>query len=91
MRRLEGGDEVVVRSQDGTAASVHVLPNTAPSADEAAVLAAVQEGGGRGDRIDRALFRVRVRDLAAGPASLTIVALEPSGTRNVHRLNVTIP
>ena len=92
MRRVSGEEvEVIVRSQDGTADSVHVLPNLAAGAGEAEVLALVKQGQGHAERIDRALFRVRVRNLAAGPAVFTVVALEPSGTRNVQRINVTIP
>jgi hypothetical protein len=83
--------EVIVRSQDGTAESVHVLPNLAAGVDDAGVLALVQQGQGRADRLDRALFRVRLRQLAAGSATLTVVAFEPSGTRSVQRINVTVP
>jgi alpha-amylase len=92
VRRVNAEEvEVVVRSEDGTVDSMHVLANLAAGTNEEEVLDRVQQGQGRADRIDRARFRLRVRDLGAGPAALTIVAFEPSGTRNVQRINVTVP
>jgi hypothetical protein len=92
MRRVNGNEvEVVARSQDATADSVHVMANLDAGLDDAAVLALVQQGRGRADRIDRALFRVRLRDVPAGAAAFTVVSLEPSGTRNVQRIDVKVP
>ena len=51
----------------------------------------VEGGQGRCDRIDRALFRGALRDVAPGSASLTIVTFEPTGTRNIQRVTVAVP
>jgi alpha-amylase len=92
LRRLPSGDvEALVRSTDGTADRVHVLANVPATATEAGVLALVEEGRGKSDRIDRALFRTTLPGLAAEAAAVTLVTLEPSGTRNVQRIDVTVP
>jgi hypothetical protein len=92
MRRMSPQEvEILVRSRDGTADSVHVLPNVPSSVNDAGVLAMTKEGQGRSDRADRALFRTVVRDLAPGAARLTIVTFEPTGSRNIQRVNVTVP
>jgi alpha-amylase len=92
VRRLSPDEvEVVVRSRDATADGVHVLASLPASTTDAAVLTMVNEGRGRCDRIDRLLFKVWLRDVAAGPRTLTIVTFEPTGTRNVQRATVTVP
>jgi hypothetical protein len=92
VRRVNANEvEVVVRSQDGTADTVHIMANLAATVDEAGVLALVKQGRGRADRIDRALFRMTLRDVAAGVHALTTVAFEPNGTHNVQRLDVKMP
>jgi hypothetical protein len=92
VRRVNTNEvEVVVRSQDGTADTLHVMVNLAATVDEPGVLALVKQGRGRADRIDRALFRMTLRDVAAGVHALTTVAFEPNGTHNVQRLDVKIP
>ena len=82
--------EVVVESRDGTADSVHVLSVPATTTD-AQMLTLVNAGTGRCDRIDRALFRTVVRDLPAGPATLVVVTFEPTGTRTIQHVPVTVP
>ena len=92
LRRLSPNEtEVLVRSQDGTADGVHVLANVPASTADAAILTMVEGGQGRCDRIDRALFRGAVRDVAPGSASLIIVTFEPTGTRNIQRVTVAVP
>jgi alpha-amylase len=92
LRRLSPNEtEVLVRSQDGTADGVHVLANVPASTGDAAILTMVEGGQGRCDRIDRALFRGALRDVAPGSASLTIVTFEPTGTRNIQRVTVAVP
>ena len=83
--------DVFVRSVDATANSVHVFAGLPSTMTEAQIIAMVTEGKGRSDRIDRALFRVRVQASGAGPHQLTIVAIEPSGTRNIQRLSAVVP
>jgi hypothetical protein len=92
LRRLPSGDvEALVRSPDGTADGVHVLANVAATVNDAGVLALVEEGRGKTERIDRALFRATLTGLAAGPGRLTLVTFEPSGSHNVQRVDVTVP
>ena len=83
--------EVLIRSVDATANSVHVFTGLPSTTTDSEISAMVTEGKGRADRIDRALFRAKVPATGAGPHQLTVVALEPSGTRNILRLNALIP
>lgn len=51
----------------------------------------VNDGRGRCDRLDRALFKGTLRDVPPGSAALTIVTFEPTGTGNVQRTTVIVP
>ena len=90
--RLASGEvEVVVRSTDGTASAVHVLPAAAAATSDAAMIARARGGEGRAERIDRALFRRAIGNLSAGTTVLTLVGFEPIGTTNVQRVSVEVP
>lgn len=92
LRRVSANTvEVLVRSRDATANGVHVLTNVPASTSDAAVLAMVNDGRGRCDRLDRALFKGTLRDVPAGSAALTIVTFEPTGIGNVQRTTVIVP
>ena len=86
-----GDADVFIRSVDATANSVHVFAALPSATSEAQLVAMVSEGKGRADRIDRGLFRIRVPAAGAGPHQMTIVAMEPSGSRSIQRLSVTVP
>ena len=77
-------------STDATADSVHVFAGLPPTVTDAQVVAMVTEGKGRFDRVDRALFKGTVRANGSGPHALTIVALEPTGTRNIQRVSAVV-
>jgi len=79
-----------IRSIDATADSVHVFAGLPPATTDAQILAMVTEGKGRCDRVDRALFKGTVQAAGNGPHPLVIVAIEPSGTRNVQRMTATV-
>ena len=83
--------DVFVRSVDATADSVHVFAALPSTITDVQIVTMVNEGKGRADRIDRGLFKTRVRAAGAGPHQFTIVALEPSGTRSIQRLSVAVP
>jgi hypothetical protein len=83
--------EVWIRSLDLTADSVHVFPNLPASTTDAQVLAMAEEGRGRLDRLDRALFKGILRNLPVGTQSLTIVTFEINGTRGVKRVTAVAP
>jgi alpha-amylase len=83
--------EVFVRSVDATANRVHVFAALPSTITEPQIVTMVTEGKGRADRIDRGLFRTRVRAPGSGPHQITIVAMEPSGTRSIQRLSVAVP
>jgi hypothetical protein len=83
--------DVSIRSVDATANSVHVFAGLPSTTTEAEIATMVSQGRGRADRIDRGLFRGRVQASGAGPHQLTVVALEPSGTRNIQRLTAVVP
>jgi hypothetical protein len=90
--RLPSGEiEVLVRSTDGTANAVHVLPGVAAGTSEVELVARAKGGEGRADRIDRALFRRAAGNLAAGTSVLTLVTFETTGTNNVQRVSVEVP
>ena len=93
-RPVEGNaaeTEVLIRSTDQTADTVHVFANLPASTTEAQILADVTAGKGRLERFDRALFRGRLQDLPPGPNTLTIVTFEFTGTRSIRRITATKP
>ena len=83
--------QIDLASRDATADSMHVLANVPAGLDDAGVAALVKDGRGRCARIDRALFRSELDDLAAGKTTVTVVTFEMTGTRNVQRLVVQVP
>ena len=83
--------EVWIRSTDGTAERVHLFTGLAQTVTNEQVLQMAAEGKGRIDRIDRAIFRGRLTDVASGTRPLVVVTFEPSGTSNVQRLTAAIP
>jgi hypothetical protein len=85
----DGG--VWIRSSDQTATSVHVFANLPGDRTEAQILADVDRGEGRLDRIDRALFRGEVAGLRAGQNELTVVTFELSGNHSIQRLTAAAP
>jgi hypothetical protein len=91
MRRLTpaGDAEVVIRSVDFTADSVHVFANLPATTTDAQVIADARQGNGRLDRVDRALFRGTVRAQPRGN-TLRIVTFESTGTTAVNRANAVI-
>jgi hypothetical protein len=86
-----GAAEVWIRSADGTADSVHVFSDLPLTVSDAQVLQMVNDGKGRLDRVDRALFRGTLANIPSGTRSLVIVTLEPTGTRNVQRVTAIVP
>ena len=93
-RPVEGNateTEVLIRSTDQTADSVHVFANLPASMTEAQILAEVNAGKGRLERFDRALFRGRLQGLPRGTNTLTIVTFEFTGTRSIKRVTATMP
>jgi hypothetical protein len=93
-RPVEGNaaeTEVLIRSTDQTADTVHVFVNLPASTTEAQILADVNAGKGRLERFDRALFRGRIQDLPRGLNTLTIVTFESTGTRSIRRITATKP
>jgi hypothetical protein len=85
------GNEVWFRSADFTANQVHAFANPPAAMNDAAVLAAVTEGRGRLDRIDRHLFKGALQGLKKGTNSIAVVAIEPTGSRGVKRINTVVP
>ena len=83
--------EVLIRSTDQTADTVHVFANLPAGTTEAQILADVTAGKGRLERFDRALFRGRLQDLPPGSNTLTIVTFESTGTRSIRRITATKP
>jgi hypothetical protein len=83
--------EVWIRSVDLTADAVHVFANLPAATTDAQILAMTENGGGRLDRIDRALFKGVLRNLPRGSNALTIVTFEPSGTRSIKRVTAVAP
>jgi len=77
--------EAWIRSVDLTADAVHVFANLPAATTEPDILAMVNDGRGRAERIDRALFKVVLRNLPRGAVPLTIVTFEPSGNRSIRR------
>jgi alpha-amylase len=92
MRRTPNGElEVLVASKDRTANSVHVLANVPATLDDTAVVGLTTDGRGTGEPFGGGVFRTLLRNAAAGNTTLTVVTFEPTGTRKVQRLNVTVP
>jgi len=83
--------EISVRSTDGTADTVHVLVDVAAGTSDNQIQSSVTGGAGRLNRMDRSLFRATLGGLPAGTHTLTVVSFEPSGTRNIQRIPVSIP
>jgi alpha-amylase len=86
-----GGNQVWFRSADFTADQMYAFANPADSMNDAAILAAVTDGRGRLDRIDRALFSGALPGLKKGNNSIAVVAIEPSGRRGLKRVSVAVP
>jgi hypothetical protein len=86
-----GDVEVLIRSVDLTADSVHAFPNLTAETSDAQILAMTADGRGRLERIDRALFKGTVRNLPPGEGSLTVVTFESTGTHGIQRMPVTVP
>lgn len=82
--------DIWIRSLDATADSVHVLAGLPAGVTDAQIFAMVNDGRGRCDRIDRALFKGRVETSGTGAQRLTIVTIEPSGTRNIQRVTASV-
>jgi len=82
--------EVWIRSTDLTADTLHVFANLPASTSESDIIAMVSEGKGRLERIDRALFKGTLRGLSRGNTTLTIVTVEPTGTRSIKRVTAVI-
>lgn len=59
--------------------------------NDAAILQAASGGNGRLDRIDRHLFKGVLQGLKQGSNSVAVVAVEPTGTRSVKRIAVSVP
>jgi hypothetical protein len=91
IRRLGTGIETDVRSTDATAERVHVFVDLPAATSEQAILARINQGEGRLVQVDRDLFRVQLGDVPTGSRVLTIVTIEPTGTRNVQRETVNVP
>jgi hypothetical protein len=75
-RPVEGNateTEVLIRSTDQTADTVHVFANLPASMTEAQILADVNAGKRRLELVDRALFRGRLQGLPRGTNTLTIL------------------
>ena len=86
-----GGVDVEVRSLEGTAERVHVFVDLPAAMSEQAIMNRVKQGEGRLDRVDRDLFRTRLPGVASGDHTLTLTTIEPSGNRNLERVQVTAP
>ncbi len=76
--------DLLVRSADQTADSVHVLLDLGAALDDAQVLALVGDGN-RAQEIDRDLFKRYFAGLTRGNHALTVVTFEMTGTWNVQR------
>jgi hypothetical protein len=83
--------EAWIRSIDLTADAVHVFANLPTTTTEAEILSMVNDGRGRAERIDRALFKTVLRNLPRGANALTIVTLEPTGNRSIKRVTAANP
>jgi hypothetical protein len=70
---------------------VHAFLDLPAATTDAAILGRVGEKEGRLDRVDRDLFRARFGDVGSGSHRLTIVSVEPSGTRGIQRETVVVP
>jgi glycosidase len=77
--------DLVVRSVDQTADTVHVLLNLPAATTDAQVLALVGPGN-RMSQIDRDLFKYGFFDIKNGNNVATVVTIEPTGTYNVQRI-----
>jgi hypothetical protein len=76
--------DLLVRSTDGTADSMHVFMNLGSALTDAEVLSLVN-GGNRAGQIDSDLFKFGLLDIKNGNNAITIVTYEFTGTYNVQR------
>jgi hypothetical protein len=83
--------EVWIRSVDLTADAIAVFANLPAATTDAQILSMTSNGGGRLDRIDRALFKGVLRNLPRGSNTLTIVTFEPTGTHSIKRVTAVAP
>jgi glycosidase len=91
VRASSGGVDLDVRSQDGTANSIHCLIDLPDDASEAAILERVSRNEGAMDRVDRDLFRLRAQAVQSGSHKIAIVTFEPTGRRSIRRESIVIP
>ena len=91
VRPAGGGVDIEMRSVDRTADGVHGFVDLPATTTQQAILARVDHGEGRLDRVDRDLFRMHLAGVPSGSHLLTIVTFEPTGTRGVQRETVMVP
>lgn len=77
--------DLVVRSTDKTADSVHVFLNLPAALTEQQVLAMVN-GNNKAGQVDRDLFKYGFSDIKNGNNVATVVTYEMTGTYNVQRI-----
>ena len=80
--------DLIVRSMDQTADSVHVFLNLPAALDDQSVLAMVNSGN-QAEQVDRDLFIYGFDPVRSGNNVLTIVTYEPTGNVNVQRVPAT--
>ncbi|MEA3366833.1 MAG: PEP-CTERM sorting domain-containing protein, partial [Planctomycetota bacterium] len=76
--------DLLVRSLDSTADTVHVLLDVGAALDESAVLAMLS-GGNKAEMIDRDLFKKYFAGLTHGNHAMTVVAFEMTGNVGIQR------
>lgn len=91
VKTAPGGIDVEIRSSDRTAERVHVFVDLPAGMSEQAIMARVDQGDGRLDRVDRDLFRTRLPGVASGNHTLTVATIELTGKRNLQREAVAVP
>lgn len=79
------GRDLLIRSTDLTADSVHVLWNLPAAMSEAAVLALVS-GSNAAEQIDRDLFSYQAGNVMSGNLAATVVTYEVTGNYAVQRI-----
>ena len=84
---IAGGDErdIIVRSLDLTAETIHVFANDGAALSDASFIARAQLGEGLAEQLDRDVFRLTQAGVASGNHAFTVVTIEPTGTTNVQR------
>ena len=82
-----GSYDVVAKSIDATADSVHLFANLSPNLTDSEIIAMAASGQGTASRVDTSHFKTYFSNLSSGNNVFTVVAYEPTGTVNVQRIS----